>query len=94
MFDTESFRKADNTMNTSVAMIILAEVALFLFLVYGFLHEDKFIAFEDKAIAVIRHNIKLRKQRKAAIARRKLNDKVRYTPERPVRAAADGDKVA
>lgn len=81
-------------MNTGVAFIILAEVALFLFLVYGFLHEDKFIAFEDRAIAVIRHNIKLRKQRKAAVQRRKLNEKVRYTPERPVRAAADGDRVA
>lgn len=81
-------------MNTGIALIILAEVFLFLFLVYGFLHEDKFIAFEDKAIAVIRHNIRIRKQRKAAEQRRKLNDKVRYTPERPVRAAANGDRVA
>lgn len=81
-------------MNTGVAFIILAEVALFLFLVYGFLHEEKFIAFEDRVIAVIKHNIKLRKQRKAELRRRKINAKARYTPERPVRRTVDGDRVA
>lgn len=75
-------------------MIILAETVLFLFTIYGFLHEDKLMAFERKVIAVIRKNAKLRKQQKAAAQQHRINEKVRYTPERPVRRQTNGNRVA
>ena len=81
-------------MNTGVALVIIAEVFLFLFIVWGFLHENKLIAFEDRIIAVIRHNMKLRRQRRESVRRRRLNDKVRYTPERPTRRTAGGSRAA
>lgn len=77
-------------MELGIAVIILGEVGLFLFLVYGFLHEDRFMAFEDRAFAAI----KQRRNAKAAVRRRKINKKVRYTPERPVRGASSGNRVA
>ncbi len=77
-------------MDTGVAFIILGEVAVFLFLIYGFMHEDKFVAFEDRIIAKLRRS----RSAKAAAKRRKVNEKVCYTPERPVRRPASGDRVA
>ncbi len=77
-------------MNTGVAFIILAEVAVFLFVIYGFMHEEKFIALEDKVI----NNIRRSRRAKAAAQRRRINEKVCYTPERPARRTSSGSKVA
>lgn len=42
-------------MSPILAIIIVAEVLLVLFIVWGFMHEEKFVAFEDKIIfAIIR----------------------------------------
>lgn len=37
----------------TLAIIIPCEVLFTLFVVWGFMHEDKFVAFEDKIIARI-----------------------------------------
>lgn len=50
-------------METSVAAVIFAEVAVFLFLVYGFLHEDKFIRFERRLADRIRARIRSRREK-------------------------------
>ena len=50
-------------MDTSVAVVIFAEVAVFLFLVYGFMHEDKFIRFERRLANRIRARIRARREK-------------------------------
>lgn len=50
-------------METSVAAVIFAEVAVFLFLVYGFMHEDKFIRFERRLANRIRARIRARREK-------------------------------
>lgn len=57
-------------MTTSFAITTLIELAVAILLVYGFMHEEKVIAFEQaiKRIVIgnIRRAIRIRKQRKAA----------------------------
>ena len=50
-------------MDTSVAAVIFAEVAVFLFIVYGFMHEDKFICFERRLANRIRARIRARREK-------------------------------
>ena len=40
-------------MSTQLGIIILAEVALSLFIIWGFLHEDIFIRFEDRVCRAV-----------------------------------------
>lgn len=47
-------KKGSKKMSTGVAVVILLEVVVFLFCIYGFLHEDKFIAFEGRIIKRIK----------------------------------------
>lgn len=49
-------------MSTTLAVIIVLEVAILVFVVWGFIHEDKFIAFEDKILYKIRKKIKEKKR--------------------------------
>lgn len=71
-------------MSTTLSFIILSEVLFTLFIVWGFMHEDLFVKFEDKIIVSIIRSVK-RKRINAEIQRReKLNEKVAYTPVRPV----------
>lgn len=55
-------------MSTSFAITTLIELAVSILLVYGFMHEEKFIAFEQaiKRIVIgnIRRAIRIRKERK------------------------------
>ena len=81
-------------MNTGLAFIILGEVALFLFIVYGLLHEDRFIAFEDKMIEAMRHNREVKRRARETARLRKINKKVLYTPVRPAHRSADDNNVA
>lgn len=37
-----------------LSVVIFLEVLFTLFIVWGFMHEDKFIAFEDKIIAKVK----------------------------------------
>lgn len=49
-------------MATSTAIIILAEALLCLFVVWGFLHEDRFIRFEKRIEDYIHRRIRIKKR--------------------------------
>ena len=51
-------------MSTTLSVIILIEVLFTLFVVWGFMHEEKFVAFEDKIIFAILRKIRIRKGNK------------------------------
>ena len=52
-------------MTTAFAFQVILAVLAVLFVSYGLLHEDKFVAFEDRMIKVIKKQIYLHKRRKA-----------------------------
>lgn len=60
-------------METWIAWIIFAEVLITLFILWGFMHEDKFILFEDKII----YNVKMYIQAKRKYKMHKLSRKIR-----------------
>ena len=51
-------------MSPILAIIIVIEVLLVLFIVWGFMHEEKFVAFEDKIIFAVLRKIRHRKGNK------------------------------
>ena len=57
-------------MTISFAFQVIFAVLAVLFVSYGLLHEDKFVAFEDMIIKVIKKQIYLHKRRKALEKRR------------------------
>lgn len=61
-------------MTTALAIRTVLEIVAVLFVIYGVLHEDKFIAFEDKVIRMVAKKIYLHKRRKA-IAKKKAAGK-------------------
>ena len=52
-------------MTTAFAIRTLIEIAAVLFVIFGVLHEQKFIDFENKVIRFIAKRIYLRKRKKA-----------------------------
>ncbi len=46
--------------DSTLAFIILLEVLFTLFIAWGIMHEEKFVAFEDKIKAIIKAKIKAR----------------------------------
>ena len=67
-------------MTTAFAIRTLIEIAAVLFVIFGVLHEQKFIDFEDKFIRFIAKRIYLRK-RKKAIARKRAAQQARRQRE-------------
>ncbi len=67
-------------MTTAFAIRTLIEIAAVLFVIFGVLHEKKFIDFEDKVIRFIAKRIYLRK-RKKAIARKRAAQQARRQRE-------------
>ncbi len=70
-------------MSPILSVVIVLEVLFTLFIVWGFMHEERFVAFEDKIIrAVLR---KLRKSRavREILRRERLNEQITYTPVKP-----------
>ena len=57
-------------MTTAFAIKVILAVLAVLFVSYGLLHEDKFVAFEDAVIRLIKKKIYLHKRRKALEKRR------------------------
>ncbi len=57
-------------MTTLFAIKVIVSVLAVLFVSYGLLHEDKFVAFEDAVIRMIRKKIYMHKRRKALEKRR------------------------
>ena len=68
-------------MTTAFAIRTLIEIAAVLFVIFGVLHEQKFIDFEDKVIRFIAKRIYLRK-RKKAIAKKRAAQQARRQRER------------
>ena len=68
-------------MTTAFAIRTLIEIAAVLFVIFGVLHEQNFIDFEDKVIRFIAKRIYLRK-RKKAIARKRAAQQARRQRER------------
>ena len=81
-------------MSTGFTLIVLAEVAVLLFLVWGFKHEHIFVAMEDKIIFSVKQKINERTSKRVIETRRRLNEQVRYTPEKPVHRNASSSKAA
>ena len=81
-------------METWLSFVILGEVLITLFILCGFMHEDKFILFEDKIIYNVKLRINAYRRYKNAMARQKLNSAVRFTPEVPQRASAQQNSRA
>lgn len=69
-------------MSTAFAIRTLIELAFVLFVIYGVLHEQKFIDFEDKVIRLIAKKIYIRK-RKKAIAKKRVAQQARRQSEQP-----------
>lgn len=78
-------------MNTTLSLIILAEVLLTLFVVWGFLHEKAFVAVERRIARAVRRRVRAARRRKAAAAHRRQNRRVVYSP---VPAAAKRGEVS
>ncbi|MBR3767843.1 MAG: hypothetical protein IKL10_06345 [Clostridia bacterium] len=70
-------------MSTTLSIIILCEVIFALFIVWGFMHEELFVAFEDKIIFAVLRKIRSSRSSREALRREKLNEKVYYTPVKP-----------
>ncbi len=66
------------TVKTTIELIAI------LLIIWGFLHEDKFIAFEDKLFRAIGINIRNRRRRKAAEKRRRLRLQEQRMNPRPL----------
>ncbi len=82
-------------MSTTLSIIILFEVIFGLFIVWGFMHEEKFVAFEDKIIFAVLRKIRRRRAKREIIRREKLNARVVYTPVKPVvKKTASRDSAA
>lgn len=58
-------------MTTMFGIQVILAVLAVLFVSYGLLHEDKFVAFEDMIIRVIKKKVYLHRRRKAIEKRRK-----------------------
>lgn len=71
-------------MSTTLSIIILIEVLFTLFIAWGFMHEERFVAFEDKIIFAVLRRIRSYKAQRERARRERLNQRVVYTPVKPV----------
>lgn len=70
-------------MSTTLSVIILIEVLFTLFIAWGLMHEERFVAFEDKIIFAVLRRIRSSRAKREYARREKLNEKVYYTPVKP-----------
>lgn len=73
-------------MSTTLSVIILIEVLFTLFIAWGLMHEERFVAFEDKIIFAVLRKIRSSRAKREYLRREKLNEKVYYTPVKPAAA--------
>lgn len=72
-------------MTTAISFLILGEVIFALFIVWGFMHEERFVAFEDKFIFAVLRAIRRKKVSREISRRERINEKVVYAPVKPVK---------
>lgn len=73
-------------MTTALAIRTILEIAAVIFVIFGVLHEQKFIDFEDKVIRLIAKKIYLRKRKKAIVRKRAAQQARRRREEQQRRA--------
>ncbi len=79
-------------MSLTLSLIILAEILFTLFIIWGFMHEERFVAFEDKIIFAVLRAIRKKKSTREVARRERINEKVVYTPVRPVRSQSSSSR--
>ena len=71
--------REENNMSTTFAITTLIELAIAILLVYGFMHEDKVIGFEQNVkrivIGNIRRAIRIRNERKGKTIEKQIPQK-------------------
>ena len=60
--NTNKWKKERKMLSPILSIIIIAEVLFTLFIVWGFLHEKRFVAFEDKIIFAVLKKIRSRRR--------------------------------
>lgn len=70
-------------MSPILSIVIVSEVIFTLFIVWGFMHEDRFVAFEDKIIRAVLRKIRKNKASREILRRERLNSEFAYTPVKP-----------
>ena len=70
-------------MSTTLSVIILIEVLFTVFIAWGFMHEERFVAFEDKIIFAILRKVRSHKAKREYLRRERINERVVYTPVKP-----------
>lgn len=86
-------------MTTAFAIQTVVEILAVLFVVYGLLHEDKFVAFEERLVKIIKKRMHLYKRRKAIERKRQQGSSFNPAPARRPAVAqrqrvAEGRRVA
>ena len=67
-------------MDTALSVMILCEVMLTLFVVWGFLHEKSFVRLEHAIARAAGRKLHALRRRRAAAAHRRINRKSVYSP--------------
>ena len=73
-----------NIMSTTFSVIIVLEVLFTLFIAWGLMHEERFVAFEDKIIFAVLIKIRRSRAKREYMRRQKLNAQAAYVPVKPV----------
>ncbi len=81
-------------MLTIYTCLIIFEVFLAAFAAWCILNESRLIAFEEKISHKIRTAVLLRTKKRAAEKRRRINARVRYTPEVPQKLKTESQNAA
>ena len=67
-------------MDTALSIMVLCEVLITLFVVWGFLHERSFVRLEHAIARAARQKLRTIRRRREAAARRRINRKAVYSP--------------
>ena len=67
-------------MDTALSVIILCELMLTLFVVWGFLHEKSFVRLEHAIARAAGRKLRALRRRRLVAARRRINRKSTYSP--------------
>ena len=81
-------------MDATLGLLIFGELLLILAIVYGILHEDVLIRFENAVFAAARASFRRRRIKKERENRQKYYERIAYTPVKPSSRADRSTKEA
>ena len=81
-------------MHTIYSVLIILEVFLAAFGAWCILNENRLISFEEKLSRIIKSAVRMHAKKKAAEKRRRMNARVRYTPDVPQKLKAENQNAA